>query len=152
MAMGDLIARLEAATGADRDLDASIAVAITPTQKTDDDLIYARERDKDGSDATHPGHYFIKSRSGASARTAPLYTSSVDAALTLVPEGLDWLFVGRGRTRPTEPLFGVHILPTDSGRNVHMPVPISEAVAETLPFAICIAALRARDAISKTTT
>lgn len=85
-ALLDLIQKIKGATGPDRELDAAIAVAITPTRSTDDDLIYAKARDP-GNDATHPGHYFLQSRSGASCQTAPHYTSSIDSALTLVPEG-----------------------------------------------------------------
>jgi len=81
-----LIERLEKATGMDRELDGLIAVAVFESVKTDDDLIYARARDP-GEDATLPGHYFIKSRSGAQTASAPYYTSSIDAAMTLVPEG-----------------------------------------------------------------
>lgn len=85
-----LIEKLEKATGPDRELDAAIAVAIFVTKSTEDDLIYAKERARDGSDATHPGHYFIKSRSGASARTASAYTASIDAALTSLEAGLEY--------------------------------------------------------------
>lgn len=84
-----LIERVEKATGPDRELDADIDVATFRTVMTDDDLIYARKRDP-GEDATHPGHYFIKSRSGAQAVIAPAYTASIDAVLTLLPEGFWW--------------------------------------------------------------
>lgn len=94
--MNALIERLAEAGGPDRDLDAWIAVATTETVKTADDLIYAKQRSP-GHDATHPGHYFIQSRSGASCRTAPAFTASIDAALTLVSEGHDWnLHVNKG--------------------------------------------------------
>lgn len=59
----ELIARLEAATGPSRDLDAGIAALCHPT---DDQQYAAFENGRDYPD---------------------VYTSSLDAALTLVPEG-----------------------------------------------------------------
>jgi hypothetical protein len=56
--MDELIARLEAATGPDRQLDVDIFVEVAWTGQGDE-------------------------------RTPPAYTSSIDAALTLVPEGFD---------------------------------------------------------------
>lgn len=143
-----LISHLQAAFGPDRDLDAAIAVVTTKTVRTDDDLVYARLRERDGSDATHPGHYFIKSRSGASARTAPNFTRSVDDALTLLPEGHDWL-IGKGQTRSDEPPFGVQVFPAGSGRMIEMPPPLGEGEHPSLAIAICIAALNARAVITK---
>jgi hypothetical protein len=79
---------------------------------------------------------------------APAYTLSVDAALDLIPENHEWL-IGRGRTRPNEPLFGIQIFNPGSGRVLHMPPPLAEAEANTLAIAICLASLRARAAIAK---
>lgn len=141
----DLIALLQAAFGPDRNLDGSIAVATTATVKTDDDLTYATERDRKGGDATHPGHYFIKSRSGASCRAAPFFTASVDAALSLLPPDYDWL-IGKGQTRPDEPPFGIQVFQPGSGRMIETPVPLSESEHPSLAIAICIAALKARAA------
>jgi len=146
----DLIARLQMAFGPDRDLDGMVAVATTATRRTDDDMIYARERDRKGGDATHPGHYFMVSRSGASARTAAFFTKSVDDALTLIPDGCDWL-IGKGQTRPDEPPFGIQVFPPGSGRMVATPAPLSEGEHPDLAIAICIAALQARAAIAKAT-
>lgn len=36
----------------------------------------------------------------------PAYTASLDAAVTLVPDGMWWMFA-KGKARPTEPLYGV---------------------------------------------
>lgn len=82
----ELIERLKKAEGPDADLDAAIAVAVFETVKTDDDLIYAKIPHEE--DKCAPGTYWRKSRSGYSLHTAPRYTESVDAARTLVPEGL----------------------------------------------------------------
>lgn len=78
----DLIARLEKATGPDRELDAAIIVATTPTRSTADDLIYLTETRSD--DQCAPGTYWLKQRSGASLHTAPELTASIDSALALV--------------------------------------------------------------------
>lgn len=145
-----IISRLQMAFGPDCDLDASIRVAITETIKTGDDLIYARERDHKGGDATHPGHYFIVSRSGASCITSPLHTASVDAALLLLPSDCDWL-IGRGQTIPDEPPYGVQVFPPNSGRMVEMPPPLAESEHPHLAIAICIAALKARAVVARAT-
>lgn len=124
MTIEELIERLEKADGPDRELDAAIAVAAFVTRATDDDLVYARPRDP-GHDATQPGHFFIVTRSGAQAVPAPLYTSSIDAALTLVPDGwraqIDTLNVSAPEPRK------FHV------RHAQNPV-----------IALCLAALRAR--------
>jgi hypothetical protein len=143
-----LVELLQMAFGPDRNLDGKIAVATTASVKTSDDMTYARERDPRGGDATHPGHYFMVSHSGASAKTAPCFTASVDEALRLLPEGCDWL-IGRGQTRPDEPPYGVQVFPAHSGRMVEMPVPLAEGEHPSLAIAICIAALEARAAIAK---
>lgn len=122
-----LVCRLSAAAVADRDLDATIAVAITPTVKTDDDLCYARRRDP-GNDATHPGHYFMVSRSGASARSAPAYTASMDVALTLVPSGSGWNV-------------------QDNTNVFHAMVAGHSGNGKTAAIALCAAALAARAAV-----
>lgn len=122
--MKALLAKLAAAYGGDRDLDAAIAVAVTQPIHTADDSIYARLRDP-GHDASHPGHYFLKSRSGAQAATAPFYTSNLDAALTLVPEGAGWNVNGNA------PLFYASV----KGHTSKAPTPA---------LALCIAALMAR--------
>lgn len=67
-----------------------------------------------------------------------LYTASIDAALTLVPEGLYWM-TGFGRVREAEPLGGMAIF--EPGETE---VTFSEAEGATVPLAICIAALKAR--------
>lgn len=81
-----LLARVKAATGPDRELDALVIVALTPDDYRGDDLIYLRPCRKDDNCA--PGTYWRKSRSGASLHTAPLLTASIDAALALVEKML----------------------------------------------------------------
>ena len=76
--MKDLIASLEAATKGSRELDAEIFAAIS-----DDRTIRL-------GDGAAPGCYWQLSVGGRSLHTAPIYTTSLDAALRLVPEGYDW--------------------------------------------------------------
>lgn len=89
-----LIERLEKAEAGSRELDAEIAVAVFETVSTDDDLVYGKMPHK--SDQCAPGTFWIKSRSGLSLRTAEPYTTSIDAALTLVPGG--WTVAGIHQT------------------------------------------------------
>lgn len=78
----------------------------------------------------------------------PKFTSSVDAALTLVPDGTFWL-LGAGRSRPGEPLYGCVI-----SRPVGEPEQLEEHALGTgehdasLALAICIAAFKARRALA----
>lgn len=86
--MRDLIAKLEAATGPDRELDAEIYIALTPgcvsvERPPLDGLIHS---DTAGWlfrwETPFPWH--------ARWQPVPCYTTSLDAALTLVPEASDW--------------------------------------------------------------
>jgi hypothetical protein len=84
MSIADLIARLEKATGPDRDLDEAIL------------------------------RHFLDEELAAkgSARVpspCPRYTESLDAALKLAPEGAFWI-IGCGRVRSGEPLGGAQII------------------------------------------
>lgn len=121
----DLAARCETAEGPDRALDAAIARAI--------------RWDQDETGEWHAAGVFFND--GTIRRTSyavdlPAFTASVDCALTLVSDGMWWL-IGKGRTRPDEPLYGVQIL---DGERV-----VAEAETEaSAALAICAAALRAR--------
>lgn len=70
---------------------------------------------------------------------------SIDAAVALFERAL-WgrgLLIGKGRTRPDEPLWGVQILASDENEERReMPV-LAEAESDTLPLAICLATVRA---------
>ena len=78
----NLLERVKAATGPDRDMDAAIIVATTPSKMTDEDLVYLKVPQK--SDQCAPGTYWLCQRSGMSLRTSETLTASVDAALALV--------------------------------------------------------------------
>ena len=116
--MEKLIERLEAATGPDRELDAAILVqtrvgwsdrqywnwrgCLPKGDEANTELDYARDRAKN-------------------------FTSSIDAALTLVPKGDDWKvgFNGHAHAWAKTGIAGM-------------------ATATTPALALCIAALRAR--------
>lgn len=133
-ALSDLIARLEAAKEGSRELDAEIAVAVFETQKTDDDLIYARPCAK--GDNCAPGTYWHVQRSGMSLRTAFNYTTSLDAALTLVPEDLSWAVKSPG----FQSLRKTFLVELESGDYQWC------GEGWTPALALCIAALKAREA------
>lgn len=127
-----LIERLEKALGEDRELDREIAVAIG-WQRRDAGVLgihlYWKWRDWSWAqeDNEHP----------------PRFTSSLDAvAVQAIPQGCFW-HVGYGRTRDDEPLGGASIIEPGSLKT------ISEAESPSAPIALCIAALRARLALSK---
>lgn len=90
-----LLARVESATGPDRDLDAALFVALNKPEQQEDDLRYYRlpHVSMDHMDMCAPGTYWLKQRSGASLHTSPTYTASLDAASALVERvmpGSDW--------------------------------------------------------------
>lgn len=107
--MSDLIARLEAATGPDRELDRAIAKAL--------------------------GVMPLYEMRGQIGGSWPDCTASIDAALTLVPEG--WLWQVEWIGHQTRKRVGNCIL-----WQPHEPALSGQAATPAL--AICIAALRAR--------
>lgn len=123
MTLQDLIARLEAATGPDRELDVKIIEAINPGSRWEPYSPKARIKwlmDESGQRTICYGKDRI-----------PNYTTSIDAALTLVPEGMGWE-VGFGRYVP-------HIGTVWTGKG--------KCVGEcdsNRAIALCIAALKAR--------
>jgi len=78
-----LAARVEAATGADRELDFWISVRLGTTA-TDTDEAYQEDIDALGIDGMDIPH---------------AYTASLDAALSLVPSGIDWSLTGEGNPK-----------------------------------------------------
>ena len=135
MSLPDLIAALEAAGEGSPELDARIAVEIFETKYSAEDLVYAREIRKDDDCAR--GTYWVKSRSGASLRTAPAYTTSIDAAMTLVPAGphVCWSIA-----KPTTLIPWGRVWLRETGDT------LGESFASTYSLALCIAALKARAA------
>lgn len=134
----ELIARLEAATGPCRELDAAIAEAIGHTVKYD----------KDHPRDTTPYYQPVPDYSW---QPVPTYSASIDAALPLVPEG--WHLASLGFIHPDfrqvaerewqADIFG----PVTWTETYDFPEPEYEAVGGNAPtpaLAICIAALKAR--------
>lgn len=119
--MNDLIEKLEAATEGSRELDADIA------QHVDWPRIRGAKRLPDRPDSS--GYFEI---SADTWQAVPRYTTSLDAALTLVPEGWGC---------------DLGIWPSGNGARLTPGVNIFHAIyreAQTPALALCIAALKAR--------
>ncbi len=113
----DLIGRLEAATEGSHELDGAIYRYLHPKRC---------EQYADDREIRH-------------AWTCPQWTTSLDAALTLV--GDKWWTVGPGKTREAEPLYGAAIYEPIVGE----PQLIASGETNANPaLALCIAALKAR--------
>ena len=139
----ELAARIEAASGPDREIDARIAVALRLGCRPNlpDDLEYlSLVRDDDFESA---GTYWFHCRSGKSLRTSLPYTGSLDAAMTLVPEG--WV-VERLSIWPQES--SATLCGTREGKDGlrwhNFGDGRAQGTAKTAPLAIALAALRAR--------
>jgi hypothetical protein len=133
----DLIARLEAAVEPSRDLDVAIWAAIgypgvVGTKPTAYRLGTAEKLNGEVA-LTWPGNPRCGHHDLGQVRR---YTASLDAALTLVPEGADVEVYFSPREKPHRR--GCVVLTIS--RQVY------EAHAATLALALCIAALRARAA------
>lgn len=121
----DLAERCERATGPDRELDYEIAAAVNLWLA---EQAYSRVPGDNGWYSETP---FIK---GAN-KVAPSsdYTASIDAAMTLVPEGLHWVL------KSSDPKAVARIGGWKTGN-----YRIIGADAATRTLALCAAALRAR--------
>ena len=125
----ELIARLEAATGPDRELDWLIADAVGLVPKHSIraigwDYDWYRNSDKE---------WALWKANDSEGRNNSLweparYTSSIDAALTLVPEGCS---------------VHLHIMPREIGHKAVVGIG-NEGESKTPALALCIAALKAR--------
>ena len=131
--MKDLIEKLEAADGPSRELDAEIGCKLHGNNYGLASALnsYAVMPEKD--DRVETGHYW-EVCSGASTLIKSLkYSSSIDAAMTLIPDGWD--------------LFSVNLIQGD----FEYDVAVSRGRGpygcqhKSIPIAICIAALRARE-------
>ena len=117
--MGGLIERLEAASGPDRELDEAIADALFPAEP------FVQLAD------APPGTGFRAWRQDGHVQSALRYTASIDAALTLVPEG-----------------WAKNVIDCDNGDalvELWTDTLSSAARAKTWPIALCLAALKARE-------
>lgn len=153
-----LAVRCESAEGPDRELDCLIWCALNGVTN----ITYPTEGHpmtpgRSGRvEATNPDGGFVllgwidpgevqrNWRSYGSDNAYPHVTGSLDAAMSLVPEGCGWL-VGYGRTRPDEPMGGAAITRKAATENISEANDIfAEAEAPTPALALCAAALRAR--------
>ena len=115
--MKELIAKLEKASEGSRELDCDIPESLGwPVRRK-------------------PPSYknpWCRAPEWKSIRTVPHYTTNIDAALQLVPEGFQW---------------EVRHIPTDEGSNYSAQAnwqPTGRCYAATPALALCIAALKAR--------
>jgi hypothetical protein len=126
-----LISRLEAAKEGARELDAKIEIS--------------RRRFLFGAAAVagmsiQPGGWIVGGDSPNPIK-APAYTSSVDAALSLVPEGWSFYRLDQYSNGP-DPIWG-----WGAQLRCHANPEVGLAIGETrasMPLALCIASLRAR--------
>jgi hypothetical protein len=109
--MTDLLAMLEAATEGSRTLDILVASDVLTKQQVTDFLLEEYTRQSGGK--------------------VPHYTTSIDAALTLVPEGTEWI---------------LETVPEEGGYGAGVGESMWNSFALTPALAICIAALKARSA------
>lgn len=138
--MGDLIARLEATSGAGRELDCLIwADTLGIEIEWQGNCMVAGIEGVIGW--IDPGVYqrnFTTNRSTTGPAAIPAYTSSIDAAMTLIPEGYGVMMDDLGKV-PVALLVKRHVDPLaahfDAG---------GFSKGATLPLALCIASLRAR--------
>lgn len=130
--MTDLASRVEAASGADRELDAEIAAAVRYFPRN---VGFVWQNDLEPN-VPEVGRVTCVTSLGTGGPhyAAPAYTASIDAALTLVPPGLMAAICrfsnGKGRAQ-------LH-----DGRDIGGPG--IDAFAATPALALCAAALRAR--------
>ena len=147
--MTNLSERVMSLSGPDREVDAEIAVFLKHGCRANlaDDLEYLSMPNKhDPGHGVAPGHYWFHCRSGMSLRSAPNYTASIDAAMTLVPEGdpafsaTFWRLGNDGEgADPAE--FKAEILLCSMLTSKRL-----SATASTPALALCAAALLAREA------
>lgn len=139
--------RVDSATGPDRELDAAITVALTPTRRTDDDLIYLRLPTK--YDKVAAGTYWLHQRSGMSLHTAAALTASVDAALALVERRFPGWTWDAGADDPDslpageKPYYAAVTSPVESSVGVEPVYKSGYGAGATAPLAIVSAALAA---------
>jgi hypothetical protein len=119
MTLSELFAKLEEAEEGSRELSNTIAEAV-------------------GWERNDARSFVWKSTDGLAHHTAPDFSRSLDAALTLIPEG--WHF--RNVCQTGEGQWGCHV--TDSIRFGVEKGGWYSAPGKTGPIALCIAALKAR--------
>jgi hypothetical protein len=137
--MNELIARLEAASEGSRELDVRIHAALHPGRSLllDPGSVGPKRREPQyGTLSDLPLDGWSDYEAVARTIDAPAYTTSLDAALTLVPAGWGWSLDYMDPGEPDGAMVGQH---AGEGYNADCrPVPPA--------LALCIAALKARAA------
>lgn len=124
MTRSELIAALEKATEPSRGIDCKIYLAVVGLAQYEQ-LVW------------HGANPVIRYNPGppdVAFHGIPRYTASIDAALTLVPEGMEWVVFGAG---------GADVWHVGNDATLHR---IDETYASTPAIALCIAALKAMEA------
>lgn len=140
MTRSELIAALRAATGPDRELDAEIAALVRFVPSTAPRWLTEWGGSFKPAPDVHSGVVAAFGDSGNLAVwwEAPKYTGSIDAAMTLLPDELWWLF-GKGKTSEDEPLYGVRLF---NPNDCEYAIAEAEHAASSV-IALCVAALEA---------
>lgn len=140
-ALREIEKRLSEATKADRELDFWIARATGIEEASEPDLEFVHFTSNGEFELNFAGG----KRGWLGTHVIHRYTASLDAAVALCERVL-WgrgLLIGKGRTRPSEPLWGVQILASDENEEQReMPV-LAEAEANAPALALCLAIVRA---------
>jgi hypothetical protein len=139
----ELADRVERAAGPDRELDAEIALVCGIVRERDGDSFYGH-RDYSVM-VLERGYYDFD----GSAPELPAYTASIDAAMTLVPEGLfEKVATGTGTKRAFAQLIWLRRRRGKwGGGQLFRPASIYTN-ASTPALALCAAALKARASLS----
>lgn len=142
MEIAELIAKLDRASGPDRELDAGIWEHLGLAPKYDNSKNnYGHWHYRGGGDY----HYSDDSPWGRN-QLAPFYTSSIDAAMTLVPDGYGWSVSQPNATALASGLLKKN---TPVTAEVQHGIGSRYVVAGATPaIALCIAALKARAQIA----
>lgn len=135
----ELINELNEGTDASRLIDARISV-ILANQSADESGLFFKIPHK--SDGCAHGTFWRVNRSGSSLHTAPAFTTSIEAALTLVPDG----WHSQLNCRPDQPSVALKEWPTPC-RRIPTDKPFVLA-GGTVPLALCAAALQAMHMMS----
>ena len=131
-----LAERCEQAAGPDRELDAEIEALLTGRVTHPRAPGYTlKAQDVEWKLARLADSGFISS----ARRPAPPYTASLDAAVTLVPEGWRYDLTNGDLVSKEKP--AARLTPDFAG-------PCFDGYARTVPLALCVAALRARAAVA----
>jgi hypothetical protein len=150
--MSDLLKlaeRCEAATGHDRELDVELAVVAGLIRDPEFERGYFYGAGNNCDYVLERGDY----DHGNNAPELPYYTASLDAAMTLVPEGLHVTHAGEARFMTRSPAFAVTVEEwgseqADDGSEIATRPLVRHGVAATFPLALCAAALKARASMS----